>query len=241
MSIELKEKALSTLAEVTKEDGTFVLDTGNNWFLRVDPLHPENSEWYTTIVQGDPDAAKKIHSAFMHQGPPYKQLVFKENDLDPETKTVGGIQPLVCVDEDGQAFVAVQYRQRHSGVVAEAFRKAWSRPEEQVKVLAEGGEITHYKDVDLGRGLANDARLVAPENKLAQIAYELSVVKGGSRLPEIDKGNWMPVEEFLMTTLEHMGKGVVAIAGLRGMFPVDKQRMDKQASRLPDFVAEWSK
>ena len=218
MSIELKEKALSTLAEVTKEDGTFVLDTGNNWFLRVDPLHPENSEWYTTIVQGDPDAAKKIHSAFMHQGPPYKQLVFKENDLDPETKTVGGIQPLVCVDEDGQAFVAVQYRQRHSGVVAEAFRKAWSRPEEQVKVLAEGGE-----------------------NKLAQIAYELSVVKGGSRLPEIDKGNWMPVEEFLMTTLEHMGKGVVAIAGLRGMFPVDKQRMDKQASRLPDFVAEWSK
>ncbi|KKP56679.1 MAG: hypothetical protein UR48_C0032G0012, partial [Microgenomates group bacterium GW2011_GWD1_33_9] len=197
-------------------------------------------EWYTTVVQGDPNAAKKIHSAYMHQGPPYKQLVFVENDLDSETKTVGGIQPLICVDAEGKSFVAVQYKQRHNGVVAEAFRKAWSRPEEQTQILAEGGEVTNYKDIDLGRGLANDARLVGPDDKLAQIVYELTVVKGGTRLPEIDKGNWMPVEEFLMTTREHMGKGVVAIAGLRSLFPVSIENMNEQAVRLPALIKEWS-
>jgi hypothetical protein len=244
MLTELNEKqqaAMAAVGESMRDDGIIILDTGNNWFLKIDPVHPENSEWYTTVVQGDPDAARKIHSAYMHPGPPYKQLVFKENDLDRETKTVGGVQPLICVDQEGQSWVAIQYRQRHNGVVAEAFRKAWSRPEEQIKVLAEGGEVKNYKDIDLGRGLANDARLVGPDGRLAQIAYELTVVQGGTRLPEIDKGNWMPVEEFLMATPEHMGKGVVAIAGLRGLFSVNREKLDQEVSKLPNLIQDWSK
>ena len=233
--VEAKDRVLANMLP----DGSFILEAPNNWFLHIDPNHPEKSEIYTTAETGNPNANKKVHRGFFHEGPPYPTFLLEENDLK-ENGTVGGIQPLICII-DNQSYVAVQYNQRHNGVVCEAFRKGWSKPAEQPQILSEGGIVTNYTDKDLGRGLSNDARIVAKDRKLAQIEYDLTVVDGAKKLPEVDKGSWMPVEEFLATTQEHMGKGVVAIAAVMGYFPVNQEKMREQVARLPKLVEEWSK
>lgn len=234
---QLNEAQLEALERVKAsmlEDGTIMLEAKNNWFVHVDPKDPNKTEIFTTQVAGDPESARKIHSAIIHPGPPWPQLIFVENDIK-EDGTVGRINPLVCVSEDG-SFVAVEHKVRHNGVVVEAFRGSWSKPEAAPKLIANGGVVVNYTDHDLGRGLSNDARVIAPDGKVAQIAYDLTVVKGVKGFPYLDKGSWMPVEEFLVTTIENMGKAVVAMGAITGKFPIDKDKLEEQILRLPSLV-----
>lgn len=220
------------------DDDTLLFVCTNNWFLHVDPFNPDNTEWYTTTVAGDPFAPRKLFQVRIHPGPPWVQPVMEELDLKDD-KTIGGIQPLVCVTPNG-TFVAVQDKPRHNGVVTEAFRKSWSNPAEAPVLLTNGGAIRTYTDTDLGRGLANDARIVALD-RLGQIKYELTVIKNAKDLPTIDKGYWMEIESFIFGTVEHMGKGVVLLGVYAGHIPqADPEKLKSAIAALPEFIKKLS-
>lgn len=238
MNIDFSENTI--FGGSPQSDGTLILICRNNWFLKVDPSDPNKTEWYTTTVAGDPFAPRKLFDVRMHNGPPWAQPVMEELDLKPDM-TIGGIHPLVCVTPKG-TFVAVQDKQRHNGVVIEAFRKSWSNPAEAPALTSNGGVVKTYTDKDLGRGLANDARLVVAL-RLAQIQYELTVVfQTSEQLPTVDKGYWMEAETFIFSTLEHMGKGVFLVGVYAGHVPqADPIKREIALAALPALIEKLSK
>lgn len=178
----------------------------NKWFMDFNPENPSAFEVFTT-KNGESDGERKLYRMFMHNGPPYPSPLIEEVDVK-EDGTVGAVEPLVCVTPDGM-YVAIKNNKRHMGEVVEAWRKSWSNPAEAPVLTSSGGTIVSYAYDKLGRGYANTARI------LGLIGYALTVVTA-EKTPTLSEGEWMELKDFMLNSLDQMGKAVIGAASALG-------------------------
>lgn len=234
----MNQKTVKLLEEYLQADGTLLLPQSNNWFLKVDPEDPDSFECYTTKVDGDPTAERKIHSARIHPGPPYKQLIFDENDVD-DRNTVGAMGILIWIGPDG-AYIAGRENQRHNGKIWEAWRKSWSSDFNAPAQAEHGMTANHLTDKHLGRGIANTARGITPEG-LAMIAYQSQILVGTEKPELTNEGEWKEVEWFMLCSLDQMGKAVLGAMTFLGYLKPNKDKLEKYKDELVQLIEVWSK
>jgi len=231
----MDEKIKKLVKQYLQEDGTLLLPQSNNWWLRVDLENPDAFECYTTKEDG----TKKIHSARIHPGPPYPQLVFDENDV-VEDNTVGAIGLLVWIGPNGVK-VAGRENQRHGGKVWEAWRKSYSSDFKAPAQAEHGSTTQNLVDRHLGRGLSNSARLVTPKG-LAMIAYGCEILVSTDEPELTNQGEWKDGEWFMICSLDQMGKAVFGVLNYMGYLPKpNSEKLESYKEELRSNVQEWSK
>lgn len=246
-----KEHILNSL----DASGNLVLRTDGWYWLKVDPTDPNKTEWFATYVEvrdkegkiikvpGGPDSSRKINSAKLwidEKNPSKSQLIFNEEDANLEKGTVGEISPLVLKTSEG-SFVAVQDANRFGLVYIEAFRRGFTRPENeapQVKKSNDKIRITRYTDEQLGLHHSNNARILAPNGHKAYISDGLTVLETqDSGKPPVTDGRWIPVEEFMTHTEEGMGKTIIGTAAYLGYIDkADPVKLKDYLETMPEHV-----
>lgn len=190
------------------------------------------------------DGPRKMHTFKFVDVAPYFQHIFLEENLEADG-TVGAIAPLVCVLADGSVHVAViPNKVRHfsgpNGLV-EAPRYRHGSYEIMPKVVGDflAEKLEQLGKNDLGMGLLNNARLAAAHEKLAIVGHDMTIYRGLEALPQLNgKFQWMPAEDFLLTSLDDPGKGVVATAIALGYLPaLNQERIAAIKAEMPGIVS----
>jgi len=218
-------------------DQTLLIPQSNNWWLKVDLAKPDSFECFTLDDKG----IKKIHSAVIHQGPPYPQLVLVENDLNKETKTVGTTGVLVWIGSDG-VYIAGRENQRHNGKVWEAWRKSWSSDFKAPAEIERGNTSMLLTDKHLGRILSNSARIVGPDT-LGAIALGSQILVSNDKPLLTNEGEWKSAEWFMTCSLDSFGKSTFGVLNYLGYLP--KPNEEKLAQYKKELIrlleTEWKK
>ncbi|HKB88028.1 MAG TPA: hypothetical protein VKC53_00055 [Patescibacteria group bacterium] len=241
-------KHATGIAPVTMDsEGRVIFPMEGGFHLAVDPSNTMGSnnikgtEWYAT-KDGTVEGKKKINSVEFYRTPdPSKsQTINIENDYNPEKGTVGQGAPLIAETKDGRVWVAVQDADRFGIQYKEGFRRGWSRPKDEApKVKAKNDKIRvrSYTDEDLGMTNANNARLIAPEQRKAYVSYAMTVLSVDTvRPPKVEGAKWMSLERFMTQTEEGIVGGAVSKAVNFDYIKKDAVRMDYWLRRMPNHV-----